>query len=314
VAFGLAPIGVPRDLVEPEWTFGPRSRDHVRQVTLAIAYEGRWTDLVEVSGGLQKSRYRKLVVQPGEPEPQVGRDAPWLYSGAIALHPAERLAIYGSYTTGLEEGGIAPENAANKNAAAPAIMTRQWDAGVRYAISPALKLVAGVFDVRKPYYNLDAASFYRRLGQVRQQGAEVSLAGTLAKGLNVVAGAVFLKPRVTGEEVEAGRIGRRPVGQTNRLIIVSADYELPMVKGVSVNTLITSVGDRMASSDNQLAIPARMAMDLGARYRFKVGGAPATLSARVNNIFNKFGWRTNQSAVFVPLAQRRLSVTLAADL
>lgn len=312
-SFGRATIGVREELDEPDFVFGPQTRDHVRQWTGALAYEGRWTDLVELSAGIQKSSYRKTVTQPGEPEPQLGKDSPWLYNVAVALHPASKLAFYGSYTTGLEEGGIAPENAVNKQAAAPAIITKQWDAGLRYAFTPTLKLVAGVFDVRKPYYNLDSTSFYRRLGQFRQRGVEMSLAGTPVKGLNVVAGAVFLDPRVTGEEVENGSIGKKPVGQTDRLIIISADYELPEIKGVSINTGIVSVGDRMASSDNQLAIPARTVVDIGTRYRFKLGKAPATLSIRMGNIFNTFGWRTNSSAVFVPNAQRRLSVSLAAD-
>jgi iron complex outermembrane receptor protein len=122
-----------------------------------------------------------------------------------------------------------------------------------------------------------------------------------------------LKPRVTGEEVEAGLIGPKPVGQTGRLTIVSADYELPWLKGISLDATVTSVGTRMASADNKLSIPARTILDLAARYRFKLGTASASLIMRLGNVFNTFGWRTNSSAVFVPNAQRRLSATIAAD-
>lgn len=67
------------------------------------------------------------------------------------MHSNEQLAWYGSYATGLEEGGVAPDNATNKNHAPPAIRTEQWDAGARYAFTPALGLVAGAFDIEKPY-------------------------------------------------------------------------------------------------------------------------------------------------------------------
>lgn len=312
--FGLSRIGVQVDLPKPQFTFGPQTLDHVRQATAAVSYEGRWANLVELSAGVQKSLYRKDVTFPGGAELQVGKDTPWLYSGAAVAHVSKKLVLYGSYTTGLEEGGVAPDNAINKDAAAPAIITKQWDAGLRYSIAPSLRVVAGVFDVRKPYYNLDQINFYRRLGEIRQRGVEVSLAGTPISGVSLVAGALFLKPRVTGEEVDAGRIGPKPVGQTDRLIIINADYELPNVKGVSLNVGITSIGDRVASSDNQLSIPARTVFDLAGRYKFKVGGAPATATLRLGNVFNKFGWRTNSSAVFTTNAQRRVSLTVAADL
>jgi iron complex outermembrane receptor protein len=124
---------------------------------------------------------------------------------------------------------------------------------------------------------------------------------------------VLLHARVSGEEVDAGRLGKIPVGSTPRTTIIAADYRLPFFKAVSINGVLTSVGERMASSDNRLAIPARWVLDVGARYRFKVGGAPATLRVQVGNVFNKFGWRTNPSSVFVTNAQRRVSVSLAAD-
>jgi iron complex outermembrane receptor protein len=34
-----------------------------------------------------------------------------------------------------------------------------------------MTLVAGVFDVQKPYFNLDPARVYRDLGQVRHRGS-----------------------------------------------------------------------------------------------------------------------------------------------
>lgn len=313
VDLGSGSIGVPAFVSEPVFVFGPQTRDHVRQLTVAAAYQGRVFDRLELSAGLQKAFYEKTTLSPGSPTPSEGEDSPFLYNGAAALHVDKKLAFYASYARGLEEGGVAPAVAVNKDAASPALITRQIDAGFRYAFSDELRLVAGVFDVRKPYFNLDAMNFYRELGEFRQRGIEMSLTGSPVKGLTLVAGNLLLQPRVTGEEVDQGLIGERPVGQTNRLTIVSADYQLPFAKGFSVNGTLTSVGDRVASRDNQLSIPARSVVDLGARYRFKIGAAPAQLSLRVGNITNKFGWRTNASEVFVPNGQRRVSVDLAAD-
>ena len=313
VDLGVARIGERVSLPEPQFEFGPQTHDEVRQWTHALAYRGRLSELIELTLGLQKTDYEKRVTEPGNPLPQLGKDDPWLYNAGLALYASERLAWYASYSRGLEEGGVAPDNASNKSAAPPAIRTRQWDAGLRYAFTPALKLVVGVFDIDKPYYGLDDANLFRELGEERHLGLELSLAGELVDGLNVVVGTVLQRPRVSGEEVASGIIGKVPVAQTERLTIASFDYRLPWLSGASVDATVTSVADRMASTDNRLSIPARTVLDVGARYRFKIGRAPTTLRLSFGNVFDEFGWRTNQSAVFVTNAPRRLAITIAAD-
>jgi len=76
---------------------------------------------------------------------------------------------------------------------------------------------------------------------------------------------------------------------------------------------VTSVGRRMASRDNRLAIPPSTVLDRGSRYRFTIGTAPATLSVRLSNVFKTFGWRTNGSGVLLVNDRRRLGVSLAAN-
>jgi iron complex outermembrane receptor protein len=293
--------------------FGPQTFDHISQQTLATAYEGRWDGVAELSLGLQKTHYRKTVVEPDAPQPLEGRDSPWLYNAAVAVHVGPRLVFYASYATGLEEGGVAPANAINEYAAPPAIHTKQWDAGLRYAPTPELKLLAGVFDVRKPYYSVDEAKVFRLLGQERHTGIELSLTGRVAPGLTIVVGSVLLNPRVSGEEVASGRIGPKAVGQSDRYTSASIQYQLPRLPRVSIDTSINSSGWRTASSDNRLRIPPRTLMDVGGRYRFQIRGAPATLRLSISNIFNNYGWVTGSSGVLQPNIQRRASLTLSAD-
>ena len=312
IDLGRAVVGVPVDLPEPTFSFGPQTRDQVRQRTGALAYQGHLGHGLEISLGGQRTHYRKTVIEPGGLR-QESRDSAWLYNAAAAWRANDRLAFYGSYATGLEEGGVAPPNAANKDFAPPAIRTRQWDAGFRYALTPDLRLVAGVFDVRKPYYNVDPANLYRRLGAERHRGVELSLSGQLFKGLNVVAGTILQQPRVTGEEVEAGRIGKVPIAQAKRITIVAFDYQVPGLEALSLNANVLSVGARQASADNSLEAPPRTTLDLGARYRFRIGDAPATLRFTVGNVFNQYGFRTSPAGVLTPNAQRRYTLSLAAD-
>ena len=144
---GVAQIGERVTLPEPQFEFGPQTHDEVKQWTNALAYRGRWSELLELTLGLQKTRYEKEVTLPDDTVPQLGKDDPWLYNAGLALYASERLAWYASYSTGLEEGGVAPENASNKNAAPPAIRTQM---GCRISLRVYTGAESGRRRVRHP--------------------------------------------------------------------------------------------------------------------------------------------------------------------
>ncbi|MEQ9449829.1 MAG: hypothetical protein RLN70_13150, partial [Rhodospirillaceae bacterium] len=130
-ALGQAPIGVRVVLPEPTFNLGPQSEDKVRHGTLGIGYVAQWRGVGEISAGLQKSFYHQRIVQPTLPD-AVSSNNPWLYNGTIAANITNDLTLYASYVRGLEESGVAPENAANPGEALPASLTEQVDAGLRY--------------------------------------------------------------------------------------------------------------------------------------------------------------------------------------
>jgi iron complex outermembrane recepter protein len=204
-SIGPGEIGVADPVTEPDVNFGPLTRDEIRQEAGALGYALQWLGLGEFNLGVQSTRYRKAVRAPGL-APTATEDSPVLWNASVALTAIDNLAIYAATTRGLEESGTAPSFAANANLTLPALRTRQVEAGVRVSVAKDLKLVAGVFDVRRPYFELDTDKVFRVLGDVKHQGAEVSLTAKPAAGLNVVAGAVLMRPRVTGQAVEQGRL------------------------------------------------------------------------------------------------------------
>jgi len=306
-------------LPEPAFGFGAQSHDEVRQTTLGVAYSGVWAGRGELRLGLQNADYQKTVFAPGQPE-VVSTDNPWLYDAALAVQLSGGLSAYAGYTVGLEESPVAPENAVNRNEAPPALSTSQRDAGIRYRLTPSLTLVAGVFDVRKPYFNLDPAQVYRELGEVRHQGVELSLAGRPIEGLTLVAGAVLLDGEVSGELVDLGIIGPRPVGQTERQLRLNLDYQLPWNPDLSVDLALLSTGDRAASSAPQAALggeqftqPGRTTLDLGARWRFQIGDGRAVARLQVQNVTDNREWDVASNGAFTMSSPRRVSLSVTAD-
>jgi iron complex outermembrane receptor protein len=310
--YGSTRIGERFDAPEPDFNFGPQTRDRVRQWTGGIAYEGRWENVGQLSIGVSKTDYEKRVLLPDQPTATTD-SAPWLYYGALAVHVSDALALYGSYTRGLEESGVAPANAVNRNEPLPAINTMQGEVGLRYAISRSLTLVAGVFELAKPYYNLDEAERFSLLGDVRNQGLEISFSGALTPNVNLVAGAVLLKPKVTGEGVALGRVGPRPVGLPTRSIMFNADWRTPFLDGVSFDIAVSHASHIVSTRDNLVGIPARTLIDLGGRYRFRISTHDATLRLWVSNVTGEEGFALQGAGAYDIIPGRVASAYIAVD-
>jgi iron complex outermembrane receptor protein len=313
VEFGPDFIGDPNEYAKPAFVFAPQSRDRVRQWSGGVAYEGRWSGVGELALSVQRVNYRKSSAIPGRVTPD-SRDRPWLYSGAIAVHLTKDVAGYASFTRGLEESAAAPDVAINRDEAPPALLTRQVDAGLRWAITPEIRLIGGVFDVRKPYFSVDTANVYRRLGDVRHRGVELSLTGTLSPALQVVAGAVLLDAEVTGDARTLGLVGKRPFASTNRTMLLSGEYKVPRVDGLSLDASLNSYGRRVANTSNSLSLPATTTVDAGLRYRWRLAGRPVVLRVQASNLFNKYDWDLLSSNAFYFAAQRAVTARLSTDL
>jgi iron complex outermembrane receptor protein len=312
VDLGPITVGeVPPDFPEPEVEFGEETSDKARQVGVGLAYHGRWQDVGEFSVGVQKVRYRKTISPPDEAE-IVTRANPWLWNATLAINLAKGLVAYAGYTKGLEDSGVAPEIAANRSEAPPALQTSQRDFGLRYVAGP-MRFVVGAFDVRKPYFNLDPELVYKQLGTVRHRGVEISLTGEPVKGLNVVAGAVLMKPRVTGPAVDLGLVGDKPVGQAERTASLYLDYRLPWLPDLSLNLGVQHLGKRAGSVDNQLVIPGRTLVNLGGRYRFELRKLPATFRLQLSNLFNEYAWDVTGGGGLRRVFPRRANATLSVD-
>ena len=311
---GDATIGVRDPVAEPAFAFGTRTDDRVRQTSMAVGYELRWPKLGELNLGLTRSDYRKEVRVPGAPV-TVQHDRPWLWNAALAITPTERLTLYTATTRGLEENGVAPNAAANRGEALPALRTRQVEFGLRYALPGAWRVTTAVFDIAKPYFEIDRRDgVFRQLGEVSHRGVEASLSGQPVGGLSVVAGAVWLDPRVTGQAVDDGRIGGKPIGRTRLLVDTSLDYRLPSLPALSLDVRTTLEGRRVANAANTLYLPARVIVDLGARYRTKISRTPVVIRAQLRNAGDVFGWRVGSGGGFTLLQGRRANLSVTADI
>lgn len=308
---GPSRMGTPVTIPQPQFQFGARNHDEVDQHWLGLAYELRHGRTLEAHAGLQRSQYRKRFARPGQAAVE-DRANPWLYNLSAAWHLAPSLVAYGGFTRGLEESGIAPGNASNRNQALPAILTRQFDAGLRWQLGAQLRLVAGLFDVRKPYFNLDTAQLFTQLGDVRHRGLEFSLAGQASAELRVVAGAVLLRPEVRGAAVRLGRVGSRPVGQAERVLKLNAVWTPKALGGPSFDAGLSHTGPMAATRDNRVELPALTELDLGLRWPLQLGSRPITLRALLSNATNERSFELRGAGSYAERPGRLLALSLSS--
>ncbi len=315
IALGPSTLLAPDIRPIPGYALGPKNNDDVRQLTYGFAYGVEWNRRLTLDFGLSRTDYRKRLdfADPLVADPQT-HERPWLWNVNASLALTPSITAYGGISRGMEEALVAPEVATNRSESPPAIRTRQEEAGLRAALGTRLTLVAGVFHIAKPYYNLDPALRYRQLGDVSIRGIEVSLTGRPVPGLTVVLGTALLDPKISGEAVVSGLIGQTPIGQARRRSVANLDWRLNNgASPLSFDLALESHSSRMGNAANTLSAPARNAVNLGVRYRFKLGKVNLLLRPRIENLFDSYGWNVSPSGGFSYTNGRTATLQLAAD-
>src|SRR5690606_8820844 len=129
------------------------------------------------------------------------------------------------------------------------------------------------------------------------RGVELSLTGELTRNLSMAAGLMAFEPRMSAAARTSGQVSSRPIGVQRLAAQVTADYTLMSIRGLSFDTQVNHAGDRLARSDGSLRTPARTTIDVGARYRFEIGRAPAVLRMRIHNVTDVHDWIVDSSGL-----------------
>ena len=297
---------------EQSFAFGPINEGRVKQSSILLGYTGRLEGLASINLGLQKTRYRATTHEGRTGLVTRSRDDPWLYNVGLGIDLSPALSLYAATQKGLEDSGFAPENAANSNALLPATLATQYEGGLRWKF-PAGQLVVNVFQITKPYFTFDSANFYAEQGSIRNRGLELSLSGHfLDKRLSLLAGALFMQPRVTG--------GLRPAGTPTSNIRIDANYRTAIFGGLTPTLSLAHIGMRAVSAQafaslggKQLTLPGITTVDIGLRQQFTIGRVPASLRAVLHNVFDTASWKVLAANTLAQEERRRFALTLAAD-
>ncbi|MBB1599085.1 TonB-dependent receptor [Variovorax sp. UMC13] len=279
-----APTYVPRPDFPPN-LLGTYDAGRVRNGNLLVGDQIQFSEQWSLLAGLNRSTIRSETLDASgartQPDYDQRRDSP---SVSLMYKPLPWLSSYASYIEGLEQGGMAPDTAANARAILAPMVSKQKEIGVKATVGEML-LTAALFDIEKAYEFTDANNVYTQSGRQNHRGLELNASGRLGARWTVVGGITALDAKVKGSELD----GKAPVNVAKLLAKAYAEYELP-VPGLSLTGGVYYTGRQWADGANTDRLPAVTTADVGLRYATRVSGKPLTLRLNVANLANKSYW------------------------
>ncbi|RZJ74316.1 MAG: TonB-dependent receptor, partial [Brevundimonas sp.] len=286
----------------------PYTTDRAEQLTAGVGYEAQFSRL-RLKGGVQRAAHERTFHAPGV-APTSAHQSPWLYDLSTAAAVTDWITAFATLSRGLEDSGVAPNNAVNRNEVLPPVIANQQELGLRAGLGE-MTLIASAFRIDKPAAAFDSTGAYRLSGEVTHRGLELSLSGRLRPELRLLAGAALLDAKRAGELVEAGQISEEVPGVSRVQAVAGFTWDAPWARGLSFDGQASYYGSRRVRSTSALEAPAYATVNLGLRKVLVVAERQLALRLRVTNLFDTDAWVAGRSETLDRVPRRGLQVSLS---
>ena len=313
------PLGV-FDLTNGVPSFGPEptylgaastTRSNVNQMTGSIGYTGLVGEFLEFRAGVHRSRYDKRFAS-GSGGLSQRLESRWLYNASVVWAVDRETTLFADVVKGIEESGVAPQNALNREEVLPPVVAEEYEFGVRHSLTDKLALSAAVFDVKKLTPGLRSDGIYALIGDVHHRGAELSIAGEIVTGTTVVAGALAMKPRLQ----RPGLPKMQPVGVSSNVVVASINHQLNWLglHGWSADARATLQSPRVADAAASFKTASTASVSLGTRFDFVLADLPAQLRIVAVNVGTSRPWSVGPSGLLTQGDPFRIRASLRLKL
>ncbi len=232
---------------------------------------------------------RSEFITGGVPDPRL--DQHFLLPNLALVHYLQQnVSVYGAVSQGLEHGGIAPFGTTNDGSTLTPSKSKQVEFGLKADLTRDLQVAVALFEIRRNLEYTDVGNTFVQNGQARNRGLEVSVQGRATPDLTLAFSAAALDTNQSGTgqpEFEGKRVPNVAAFKS----MLHADYALPQVAGLKLNSTWRYSGKKAFDNANTVMVPGYHLFDLGLAYATKVAGTPTILRANVDNVFDKFYWR-----------------------
>ena len=223
--------------------------------------------------------------------------------------PQPDLVVYGNYMEDLEPSVIRTDEDRHVTMADPRV-SRQFEVGVRKNWGDFVTTL-NAFQIKRPGYwfgkttsgtdfatrkNAGLAYSGSEQGMERSRGIEFNTyANLLNKTLRPTFGLMYLQSTVKDYPNFADNLVNG-VQVANPRVIAKAgvEWDTPFAKGLTLNGNVSYFGKSYQDTQKKSAFPSYTLVDVGARYKTKLGKNTLTVSSSVENLFNKNYWQVQR--------------------
>ena len=220
---------------------------------------------------------------------------------ALLYKPIEAVTTYVSYMEALERGTVVGNIYANRGEILPPLVSKQYEAGLKYDINPNLLLSTALFRIEKANQYSDRATpipTYVQDGLQVHNGVELVLTGKVTDNLTIIGGGTLMD--ISAEKSNNPALeGKKPTNAASRMGKIYAEYALPWIPGLSLTGGIYYTGEKYTDTTNTDKIPSYTLYDIGARYTTRVLDKALTVRLNVINLTGKNYWQ-NEYTLGVP--------------
>jgi len=229
----------------------------------------------------------------------------------LVVKPWQNVSFFANRSEALTVGSQAPSTALNFGALLPPQRSKQYEVGVKYDNGNYGASLAA-FQIEKPSTYTNSAGYFVADGNERHRGIEASVFGEPYKGVRVIAGATYINAQQL-DTANGATDGKRAIGVPSFMFNLGAEYDVPMVNGLTLTARWTHTGPQYLNTTNTLSIPTWDTVDLGARYAAVLFGKPTTFRASVLNVANKSYWASTTGGYLTQGAPRTLLLSMTTD-
>lgn len=231
----------------------------------------------------------------------------------IVVRPWETVSLYGNSIEGLSRGDVAPTTATNSGEILAPYVAHQVEAGVKVDWG-RLATTFGAFRITRPSGELGPQGRFAQTGEQRVSGLEFSASGEVTPQVRLLGGLTLLDGVLTKTAL-AANVGHTPIGVPRVQLNLGAEWDLPLVPGLTLTGAILYTGRQFVDTANTQALPDWARLDLGLRYATLLAGRPTTFRASVLNVTGANYWTGVASfGTFFQGAPRTYLLSMAVDL
>jgi iron complex outermembrane receptor protein len=203
---------------------------------------------------------------------------------SLTYKPVKTVTLYATYANSIEQGETAPVGTVNANQILTPYHDTEYEAGIKYALTPDFLITAAGFRMTRPLAQTVApANIFQVVGTQQNWGGELFGQGAINPALSVLGGITYIDAQLIGSPVVATN-NKRVVGVPNYKADIAADLHPAIFRSFALTGALHLEGDRAATNTNTSFAPAYATVDLGVRYNAAWFGRHETARLQVINL------------------------------